>query len=78
MIVDQLQGVPLDISAVLIMEMVRVSLSVTFIAGLLTAHQLFGFNPDSYYRDVLVLFAFIAGFGIILIGVVWLKLKEKR
>ncbi|KAG8217094.1 hypothetical protein J3R82DRAFT_5121 [Butyriboletus roseoflavus] len=60
MIVDVLQGVPINISAELIMEM------------------LFGFDPTSYYRDVLVLFAFIAGFGIILIGVVWLKLKEKR
>jgi len=60
MIVDEIQGVPIDISALLIMEM------------------LFGFDPNSYYRDVLVLFAFIAGFGIILIGVVWVKLKEKR
>ncbi|KAH0830148.1 ABC-2 type transporter-domain-containing protein [Lanmaoa asiatica] len=57
---DVLQGVPVNISASLIMQM------------------LFGFDPSSYYRDVLVLFGFIAGFGIILIGVVWLKLKEKR
>lgn len=44
----------------------------------LTGRQLFGFDPSSYYRDVLVLFAFIAGFGVLLIGVVWFKLKEKR
>lgn len=40
--------------------------------------KLFGFDLSSYYRDVLVLFAFNAGFGILLIAVVWLKLKEKR
>ncbi|KAF9228833.1 hypothetical protein BS17DRAFT_772564 [Gyrodon lividus] len=60
MIQDELQGVPIDISASLIMQM------------------LFGFVLDSYYRDVLVLFAFIVGFGIAVIGVVWLKVKEKR
>ena len=49
-----------------------------FTARLLTGRQLFGFDPNSYYRDVLVLFAFIAGFGIAVIGVVWWKLKEKR
>ncbi|KAF8437588.1 ABC transporter [Boletus edulis BED1] len=50
MIVDQLQGVPINISASLILS------------------TLFGFDPSGYYRDVLVLFAFIAGLG----------LKEKR
>jgi len=60
MIVDVLQGVPINISASVIMK------------------TLFGFDPTSYYRDVLVLFAFIAGFAVILIGVVWFKLREKR
>ncbi|KAF9239156.1 hypothetical protein BU15DRAFT_46984 [Melanogaster broomeanus] len=60
MIQDVLQGVPVNISAALIMEL------------------LFGFVQDSYYRDLLVLFAFTAGFGILVIGVVWLKVKEKR
>ena len=33
---------------------------------------------NNYYRDVLVLFAFIAGFGSCVIGVVWLKVRERR
>ncbi|KAK1234082.1 hypothetical protein PQX77_002721, partial [Marasmius sp. AFHP31] len=45
MIQDMLQGVPVNVSASLIM------------------HLLFGFGSNNYYRDVLVLFAFIAGFG---------------
>jgi len=40
--------------------------------------QLFGFGVDNYYRDVLVLFAFIAGFGLGVIAVVWFKVREKR
>ncbi|KAL4065187.1 ABC-2 type transporter-domain-containing protein [Scleroderma yunnanense] len=60
MIEDTIQGVPISISATVIMQM------------------LFGFNLDSYYRDVLVLFAFIAGFGLGVIGVVWYKVREKR
>ncbi|KAF9009506.1 hypothetical protein BDQ17DRAFT_1348227 [Cyathus striatus] len=60
MIVDTLQGVPVDISASLIMNL------------------LFGFGTNNYYRDVLVLFAFIAGFGLGVIGVVWFKLRERR
>ncbi|KAH7890070.1 ABC-2 type transporter-domain-containing protein [Phlebopus sp. FC_14] len=60
MIQDTLQGVPIDVSAALIMQL------------------LFGFGLNNYYRDVLVLFAFIAGFGVGVIGVVWLKVREKR
>ncbi|KAF9464628.1 hypothetical protein BDZ94DRAFT_1256193 [Collybia nuda] len=60
MIEDTLQGVPVSISASLIMNL------------------LFGFGLDNYYRDVLVLFAFIAGFGLGVIGVVWLKVRERR
>ncbi|KIM28831.1 hypothetical protein M408DRAFT_68953 [Serendipita vermifera MAFF 305830] len=59
-IVDTLSGVPVNVSAQLIMNL------------------LFGFGADNYYRDVLVLFAFIAGFGISLIGVVWLLVRERR
>jgi len=33
---------------------------------------------NNYYRDVLVLFAFIAGFGIAVIAVVWFKVRERR
>ena len=40
--------------------------------------QLFGFGANSYYRDVLVLFAFIAGFGLGVIFVVWAKVRERR
>ncbi|OBZ75973.1 putative ATP-dependent permease [Grifola frondosa] len=47
MIQDSLEGVPIDVSAALIMQ------------------TLFGFGVNNYYRDVLVLFAFIAGFGVV-------------
>ncbi|KAH8114133.1 hypothetical protein DFH11DRAFT_1704353 [Phellopilus nigrolimitatus] len=60
MIQDTLQGVPVDVSASLIMQL------------------LFGFGVNNYYRDVLVLFAFIAGFGVSVIGVVWFKVRERR
>ncbi|KAJ7460877.1 hypothetical protein B0H11DRAFT_2057212 [Mycena galericulata] len=60
LIQDTLQGVPVDLSASLIMDL------------------LFGFGGNNYYRDVLVLFAFIAGFGLGVIGIVWLKVRERR
>ncbi|KAF9036796.1 hypothetical protein BJ165DRAFT_1506079 [Panaeolus papilionaceus] len=60
MIKDTLQGVPVDISAALIMEL------------------LFGFGLDNYYRDVLILVGFILGFGIAVIGFVWLNVRERR
>jgi len=60
MIQDSLQGVPVNVSAQLIMNL------------------LFGFGPNNYYRDVLVLFAFIAGFGVSLIAVVWWAVRERR
>ncbi|KAJ7118876.1 hypothetical protein C8R44DRAFT_789504 [Mycena epipterygia] len=60
MIQDTLQGVPVDVSASLIMNL------------------LFGFGANNYYRDVLVLFAFIAGFGLGVIGIVWLRVRERR
>ncbi|KAH9483668.1 ABC transporter G family member [Psilocybe cubensis] len=55
MIQDTLQGVPVNISASLIMNL------------------LFGFGLNNYYRDVLIHVAFIGGFGIGVIGVVWFK-----
>ncbi|KAH9935820.1 ABC transporter [Amylocystis lapponica] len=60
MIQDELSGVPVDVSATLIMQ------------------TLFGFGQNNYYRDVLVLFAFIAGFGLGVIGIVWLRVRERR
>ncbi|KAJ7090414.1 hypothetical protein B0H15DRAFT_939000 [Mycena belliarum] len=57
---DSLQGVPVDVSASLIMNL------------------LFGFGANNYYRDVLVLFAYIAGFGLGVIGIVWLRVRERR
>ncbi|KAF5371340.1 hypothetical protein D9758_004088 [Tetrapyrgos nigripes] len=60
MISDTLSGVPVNVSAALIMQM------------------LFGFGQGNYYRDVLVLFAFIAGFGLSVIGVVYFKVRERR
>ncbi|OAX36732.1 hypothetical protein K503DRAFT_772222 [Rhizopogon vinicolor AM-OR11-026] len=59
MIQDTLQGVPVNVSATLIMQL------------------LFGFGIHNYYRDVLVLFAFIAGLGIAVIAVVWLRVRER-
>jgi hypothetical protein len=38
--------------------------------------QLFGFTPNYYYRDVLVLFAFIAGFSVGVVAVVWIWVRE--
>ncbi|KAG2359299.1 hypothetical protein BDR07DRAFT_1415403 [Suillus spraguei] len=60
MISDTLQGVPVNVSATLIMQL------------------LFGFGLNNYYRDILVLFAFIAGLGVVVIAVVWLKVRERR
>ncbi|KLT42041.1 hypothetical protein CC85DRAFT_261114 [Cutaneotrichosporon oleaginosum] len=60
MIVDVLQGVPIEISAVPIM------------------HSLFGFGEGNYYRNVLVLFAWIAGFLSMLVLTVIYFLREKR
>ncbi|KAF8188323.1 ABC-2 type transporter-domain-containing protein [Pholiota molesta] len=60
MIQDTLQGVPVNISASLIMNL------------------LFGFGDNNYYRDVLVLVAFILGFGFGVITIVWFKVRERR
>ncbi|KAI1791502.1 ABC transporter [Ganoderma leucocontextum] len=60
MIQDTLEGVPVNVSASLIMQ------------------TLFGFGANNYYRDVLVLFAFIAGFGLGVVFVVWAKVRERR
>ncbi|KAK4684731.1 hypothetical protein P7C73_g5437, partial [Tremellales sp. Uapishka_1] len=59
-IIDTLDGVAIEINAVVIMQ------------------TLFGFDLGNYYRDVLVLFAFIAGFAVLLVGVVIFVLREKR
>jgi len=60
MIDDILQGVKVDVSASLIMQV------------------LFGFQPTAYYRDVLVLFAFIGGFAFFVVSTVVWQLKELR
>jgi hypothetical protein len=48
------------------------------ISATLIMDTLFGFGLGHYYRNVLVLFAFIAGYGALLVGVVWFWLKESR
>lgn len=48
------------------------------ISATLIMDTLFGFDIDNYYRDVLVLFAFIAGYGGLLVLAVWFLLKETR
>ncbi|BGO95151.1 RHTO0S01e00936g1_1 [Rhodotorula toruloides] len=60
MIVDELAGAKVQISAEIIMQ------------------TLFGFKQNAYYRDVLVLFAFIVGFALILIATVLVRLRELR
>ncbi|WVQ96652.1 hypothetical protein IAU59_003758 [Kwoniella sp. CBS 9459] len=52
---------------------VRVEIGATIIM-----QTLFGFGEDNYYRDVLVLFAFIVGFGVLLVGIVVYFLRERR
>ncbi|WVW84638.1 hypothetical protein I302_106672 [Kwoniella bestiolae CBS 10118] len=52
---------------------VRVEIGATIIM-----QTLFGFGMDDYYRDVLVLFAFIAGFAIGLVFIVVYLLRERR
>ncbi|KAL7423124.1 hypothetical protein Q5752_002424 [Cryptotrichosporon argae] len=59
-IIDTLDGVPVEIGAVVIMQ------------------TLFGFGVENYYRDVLVLFAFIAGFAVLLVLSVFFILHERR
>ncbi|GAA5980169.1 hypothetical protein JCM11641_006936 [Rhodosporidiobolus odoratus] len=39
---------------------------------------LFGFEMGAYYRDVLVLFGFICGFALLLVGTVLIRLRELR
>ena len=81
MIEDTLAGVPVKISASLIMTTVSKHaclISRHYSKNLSTTAQLFGFGSNNYYRDVLVLFAFIAGFGLMVIFVVWFKVRERR
>lgn len=48
------------------------------VAASLIMETLFGFDERNYYRNVLVLFGWIAGFGLLLIGTVFWVLREKR
>ncbi|WVQ65812.1 uncharacterized protein L199_003990 [Kwoniella botswanensis] len=52
---------------------VRVEIGATIIM-----QTLFGFGMNNFYRDVLVLFAFIAGFAISLVFIVVYILRERR
>lgn len=77
MIQDTLEGVPVDVSASLIMNLVSI-FAVYFVHAFLTSEQLFGFSPGAYYRDVLVLFAYIAGLAVAVVFVVWVNVRERR
>ena len=89
-IVDVLQGVPVNVSAQLIMNLVccytyllgktNIILAVWFQRDWLLQVWCFRRRDcDSHLvRDVLVLFGFIAGFGIALIAIVWLNVRERR
>jgi hypothetical protein len=48
------------------------------ISAALIMQTLFGFSLEHYYRDVLVLFAFIVGYAVMLVGAVWFVLRERR
>lgn len=48
------------------------------VAATLIMETLFGFNVRNYYRNVLVLFGWIAGFGLLLVATVFWVLREKR
>lgn len=44
----------------------------------LILNTLFGFDSTAFYRDVLVLFGFIAGLSIMVVATVYYKLRELR
>jgi hypothetical protein len=48
------------------------------ISAALIMETLFGFDASHYYRDVLVLFAYLAAYSGILLYVVWFWLRESR
>lgn len=48
------------------------------ISATLIMDTLFGFGLGHYYRNVLVLFAFIAGYGALLVMAVWFLMRETR
>lgn len=83
MISDELAGAKVQISAEIIMQTLYAGRSSRF-APSTKAHRLpfvscrFGFKQTAYYRDVLVLFAFIVGFAVILSALVMLRLRELR
>lgn len=84
MIKDTLQGVPVNISASLIMNLVRFPCCLLIIEfssiadGVVVSIQLFGFEANNYYRDVLIMVGFILGFGVSVIGFVWFAVRERR
>lgn len=94
MITDVLAGAKVQISAEIIMETLCVHAHCHrraivprnalggFPAGMLTScfrrGRRFGFQQSAYYRDVLVLCAFIVGFAVILTMLVMLRLRELR
>ena len=77
---DTLQGVPVTVSASLIMNIVRpFFLLFIFVCPELNFDmQLFGFDAKNYYRDVPVLFAYIVGFAASVLVVVWIWVRETR
>jgi len=81
MIKDTLQGVPVNISASLIMNLVRFLhclVIIEFSSTVVVFIQLFGFEANNYYRDVLIMVGFILGFGVSVIGFVWFAVRERR
>ncbi|GAA5976278.1 hypothetical protein JCM5350_001403 [Sporobolomyces pararoseus] len=48
------------------------------VSAVVIMETLFGFKFSAYYRDVLVLFGFIAGFAVLVVGSVVFKLRELR
>ncbi len=48
------------------------------IGAAIIMETLFGFGQGNYYRDVLVLMAFVLGYAGMLVAAVWLLMRERR
>ncbi|KAJ9112366.1 hypothetical protein QFC19_000786 [Naganishia cerealis] len=66
-----------EVNSGLLIDDVLAGVNVQVSASLIM-ETLFGFDSSHYYRDVLILFAFLAGYSGILVLTVWYWLKESR
>lgn len=66
-----------EVNSGLLIDDVLAGVNVQVSASLIM-ETLFGFDSSHYYRDVLVLFAFLAGYSGLLVLTVWYWLRESR